>query len=93
MDVLDAKVRDAYSKAVKNEASDLEWVILLLDRQCQRLDAIHQDLQEVDRKVDALDSVRRGMKRWGAYVFGGVSLVAVGIGAAVRELLEFLRSI
>ena len=86
-DILGTKVREAYSKAIAGEANDAEWLMLLMDRQCKKLDAIHGDVRDVRNKVDVFYEDRARAKRWAGYLFGGFGLISVGLGVAIRELL------
>ena len=86
MNILDAKAKEAYSKAVANEATDLEWVILFLDRQCRKLDAIHDDVKDVRAKVDTFDRIRTNAKRLAVILFGGVSITSIAVAVAIRVL-------
>lgn len=54
-DLLDTRIAQAKARVIGGEAEDADWMILILDRQCSRLDTIIENIKplrqfEADRR-------------------------------------------
>ena len=74
MDILDHRIQQAHDAAARNEATDTEWLMLILDRQCGKLDSIQT-------KVESLLWTRRQIAAVIAAGAGLLSALAIAIRA------------
>ena len=86
MDILDTHIEEARKRAANNEATDADWMLLILARQCGQLAAIRDAVEDVQCKVAVFWSDRKRALA----VLGSVGLGGAGIGGAVIALLERL---
>ncbi len=81
-DLLDVRIAEARARVVAGEAEDGDWTLLILDRQCERLDTIIDELRPVavfaaDRRI-ALRFLDSNLGR----IAVPLAAAAAGVGAA-----------
>ena len=95
--LLDTRIREARGRCSRSEGSDNDWLMLILDRQCGKLDRITDSLGEsaknahkiADTVAETNEVVRRFAFDRRLVLFAFVALATVGgaaglVGALVR---------
>ena len=86
MDILDLRIKEAHARAVAGDATETDWMLMILSRQCRELRDIKSDLRDLRAKVDNFDRIRTNAKRLAVILFGGVSITSIAVAVAIRVL-------
>ena len=88
-DVLDIRIEQAKRNIAEGKGENVDWMLLINDRQCGKLDKMIEVVDDVDKKVNVFYDDRKLALKWLA---GGL-MAGTGGGGIAIWILNHLSSL